>query len=142
MSQPCPLRTRLVIALFLFCAVMLMTVIVATVGAAPTPVEILFETTSPYYQPRVAVVSAGTPVRWINATASHHSVRHDGCVTDETCAFQSIAVPPDSSFLIAPLPPGRYAYHCELHPLMRGTLIVLDPLVRGDAMISVLEQSR
>jgi plastocyanin len=90
------------------------------------PVEITFETTSPYYQPRVAVVSVGTPIRWINSTASPHTVRHDGCVTDQPCAFQSIAVFPDSDFVLTPLPPGRYAYHCELHPIMRGMLVVLD----------------
>jgi plastocyanin len=91
------------------------------------PIEITFETTSPYYQPQVAVVSAGTPVRWVNSTASPHTVRHDSCVTDQPCAFQSIAVSPDSDFVIAPLPPGRYTYHCELHPIMRGMLVVLDP---------------
>jgi plastocyanin len=90
------------------------------------PVEITFESGSPYYLPRTAVVPAGVPVRWVNQTGSHHSVRHDGCVAEATCAFQSIAVPPDSSFAIAPLAPGRYAYHCELHPIMRGTLVVVD----------------
>jgi plastocyanin len=91
-----------------------------------SPVEIAFESGSPYYLPRTAVVPAGVPVRWVNQTGSHHSVRHDGCVAKEPCAFQSIAVPPESSFAIAPLAPGRYAYHCELHPIMRGTLVVVD----------------
>lgn len=95
------------------------------------PAEITFETSAPYYQPQVAVVPAGIPVSWVNSTASPHSVRHDDCLTDATCAFQSIAVPPDSSFSIAPLPPGRYGYHCELHPVMRGVLIVLDPGVEA-----------
>lgn len=113
----------------------------AAVGPAD-PVEILFETTSPYYQPGVAVVPPGTPVRWINATASHHTVRHDGCARDEPCAFQSLAVPPDSNFLIAPLPPGRYAYHCELHPVMRGTLIILDAQPQSDRMVSAVEAPR
>lgn len=115
----------------------------ATATVAPTdPVEITFETTSPYYQPPVAVVPVGTPVRWINITASHHSVRHDGCVTEGTCAFQSIAVPPDSAFLIAPLPPGRYAYHCELHPVMRGTLLVVDVRGRSEETVSIMERAR
>ena len=142
MSKLSTIHIRFPVAIFLLCSGMLLIGGAAAAFAPVDPVEIAFETTAPYYQPRVAVVSAGTPVQWVNTTGSPHSVRHDGCVTDEPCAFQSIAVPPDSSFLIAPLPPGRYAYHCELHPLMRGTLIVLDPLVRDDAMISVLEQSR
>jgi plastocyanin len=142
MNRPCPFNPRLLVAFFLFCSGMLLTGSTAAAFAPADPVEIAFETTSPYYQPRVAVVSAGTPVRWVNTTGSPHTVRHDGCLTDETCAFQSIAVPPDSSFLIAPLPPGHYGYHCELHPIMRGTLVVVDPLTRGDGMIFALEPSR
>jgi plastocyanin len=89
-------------------------------------IDIAFQSSAPYYEPPVAVVPMGTPIRWVNATASPHSVRHDECIDEGPCPFQSIAIPPDSSFVIAPLPPGRYAYHCELHPIMRGTLLVTD----------------
>jgi plastocyanin len=98
--------------------------------ATPAPVHITLESWAPYYQPHMAVVSAGTPVGWVNPTASPHSIRHDGCLTEGPCLFSSITIPPDSSFVIAPLPPGQYAYHCELHPIMRGTLIVVDPSTR------------
>jgi plastocyanin len=95
--------------------------------AASNPViEIAFQSSAPYYEPQVAVVPMGMPIRWVNATASPHSVRHDACIDEEPCPLQSIAIPPDSSFVVAPLPPGRYAYHCELHPIMRGTLLVID----------------
>ena len=104
------------------------------VGTAPTPeavaanpvIDITFQSSAPYYEPQEAIVPMGVPIRWVNATASLHSVRHDACVDEEPCPFQSIAIPPDSSFVIAPLPPGRYTYHCELHPIMRGTLLVID----------------
>jgi len=89
-------------------------------------IEIVFQSSAPYYEPPVAVVPMGMQIRWVNATASPHSVRHDACIDEEPCPLQSIAIPPDSSFLVAPLPPGRYAYHCELHPIMRGTLLVID----------------
>ncbi len=113
-------------ALLLCFGVPLSTSAVAGISSAD-PVEITFETSAPYYEPQLALVSVGSPVRWVNSTASPHSIRHDDCLTNDTCAFQSIAVPPDSSFSIAPLPPGRYGYHCELHPIMRGVLIVRDP---------------
>lgn len=142
MGHLSPSTTRFPVAALLGCAVLLLTGSMPVALASADPVDIAFETTSPYYQPRVAVVLASTPVRWVNATGSHHSVRHDGCLTEDLCAFQSVAVPPDSSFLIAPLPPGRYGYHCELHPIMRGTLVVVDPLIRGDDMISALEEGR
>jgi len=97
-------------------------------AAASNPVlEIAFQSSAPYYEPPVAVVPMGTSIRWVNATASPHSVRHDLCIDEEPCPFQSIAIPPDTSFVVAPLPPGRYGYHCELHPIMRGTLLVIDP---------------
>lgn len=103
-------------------------------GTAPSPeaatsnpvIDIAFQSSAPYYEPAVAVVPMGAPIRWVNATASLHSVRHDACIDGEPCPFQSIAIPPESSFVVAPLSPGRYAYHCELHPIMRGTLLVID----------------
>jgi plastocyanin len=95
--------------------------------ASSSVIDIAFQSSAPYYEPSVAVVTPGMPIRWVNATASAHSVRHDACIEEEPCPFQSIAIPPDSSFVVAPLPPGRYAYHCELHPIMRGTLLVIDP---------------
>jgi plastocyanin len=113
-------------AAFLLCFSMPLSTSAMTGISSANPVEITFETSAPYYEPQLALVSAGSPVRWVNPTASPHSVRHDDCLTNDTCAFQSIAVPPDSSFSIAPLPPGRYGYHCELHPIMRGVLIVRD----------------
>jgi plastocyanin len=119
------------VAVLLFCSGMSLSTSAVAASSSAGLVEITFESSAPYYQPQLAVVSAGTPVRWVNPTASPHSVRHDDCLTDAMCAFQSIAVPPDSSFSIAPLPPGRYAYHCELHPIMRGVLIVLDPGVEA-----------
>lgn len=142
MRRSCRFNTRLLAAGFLFGLGMFLTGSAAAVVAPVDPVEITFETTSPYYQPQVAIVSAGSPVRWVNGTASHHSVRHDGCVTDGICAFQSIAVPPDSNFLIAPLPPGHYAYHCELHPVMRGALVVVDSRGQSDGMVSIIEWAK
>ena len=119
------------VAVLLFCSGMSLSTSAGADVSSADPVEITFETSAPYYQPQFAVVSAGSPVRWVNPTASPHSVRHDDCLTDAMCAFQSIAVPPDSNFSIAPLPPGRYGYHCELHPIMRGVLIVRDPGVEA-----------
>lgn len=142
MSHSNPAKRRLTVFSVLFCSGMLLTGTLAIAVAPVDPVDIAFETTSPYYQPQIAVVKAGTPVRWVNSTGSPHSVRHDGCLTEDTCAFQSIAVPPDSSYLVAPLPPGRYGYHCELHPIMRGTLVVVDSLAQGDGMTADLEATR
>ena len=100
-------------------------------GIPMSPAEINLEARAPYYQPNIAMVWAGVPLQWRNATSSPHSIRHDGCLTGGVCAFQSPALAPSDQFMIAPLPPGRYPYHCELHPIMRGLLIVMTPGAAG-----------
>ena len=81
---------------------------------------------SPYYQPFEATVHPNRSIQWMNPTASPHTIRHDGCLTEESCVFDSGTVPPNGSYTIAGLLPGRYPYHCALHPIMRGELIVQD----------------
>src|SRR5919106_946457 len=93
-------------------------------------VEITMGNWAPYYQPSSAVMVSGTSVRWTNPTASPHTIRHDGCLSEGPCAFDSGPVFPDNSFSLPPLAPGLYPYHCELHPVMRGMLIVDAPETR------------
>ncbi len=104
----------------------LLLVVTLPEGAGSVQSPILLENWPPYYQPSIATVSANTPVEWINQTPSPHSIRHDGCLNDIVCLFDSGAVAPDKSYTLTGLPPGRYSYHCELHPIMRGVLMVVD----------------
>lgn len=96
------------------------------------PVIINMESWAPYYRPFEAQIKSPSHIRWDNPTASTHTVRHDGCIEKGPCLFDSGAVPPNGSYTIRRLPPGRYPYHCELHPIMRGELVVeetpLDPV--------------
>lgn len=108
----------------------------------PAPANITLENCALYYRPYIAVAHAGVLILWVNPTASPHSIRHDGCLTEGLCAFNSIAVPPDSSFAVAPLPPGQYSYHCERHPIMCGTLIVVDSHAQEEALPSFAEQAK
>jgi len=96
--------------------------------ATPPSFQIIIESASPYYLPASARVAPGSPIRWDNPTPSHHTVTHDGCLTEEPCAFDSGSLPPNESYTLPGLPPGRYSYHCRLHPIMRGTLTVTDPV--------------
>ena len=95
-------------------------------SAALPPFQITIESGSPYYLPASATVSSGAPIQWDNPTASYHTVTHDGCGADGPCAFDSGSVAPNASFALPGLPPGRYPYHCTLHPIMRGFLTVTD----------------
>lgn len=102
---------------------------------------IILEGIAPYYVPPVAIVSTTSPITWVNPTPSPHSIRHDGCITFGPCAFDSGAVKPDGRFTIPDLPPGKYPYHCELHPVMRGTLIVVAPQGSNGEVASVAKEA-
>ena len=91
---------------------------------SPPPVLIKMESWAPYYRPFEAEIPLQTTIRWTNPTASTHTVRHDGCAKKGPCLFDSGAVHPNGSYTIKGLAPGRYLYHCELHPIMRGELVV------------------
>ncbi|GJL63647.1 MAG: hypothetical protein NPIRA04_23010 [Nitrospirales bacterium] len=84
---------------------------------------------APYYTPEFATVLAGYPIQWDNRTATAHTVTHDGCLTGESCAFDSGAISPENSFNLLSLQPGTYPYYCRLHPIMRGVITVIEPTV-------------
>jgi plastocyanin len=107
--------------LFLLCV---MTSVMGFGEMNHSPVTINMESWAPYYRPFEAAISPQAPIQWNNPTASPHTVQHDGCAHEGPCLFDSGAVPPDGSYTIPGLTPGRYFYHCELHPIMRGELIV------------------
>ncbi len=96
------------------------------VSAAPPTLRITIGTFSPHYSPKLVHIQTGTPVSWENRTSILHTITHDGCTTGGTCAFDSGPIGPNRTFNIDHLPPGRYPYHCSFHPIMRGTLVVLD----------------
>ncbi len=104
---------------------------IVTIGALPSAAlsphfEITIENGSPYFFPPVATITTGTPIRWDNPTPTEHTITHDACITDGPCAFDSDTMPPNARYTVPSLPPGRYPYHCRVHPIMRGTLTVTD----------------
>jgi len=95
--------------------------------AIPTVTQIMIEDGSPYFAPAKATVASGSPISWYNPTPTDHTVTQNGCVEDGTpCLFDSGIIPPGEQFNIQGLPPGRYPYHCRIHPIMRGVLTVTD----------------
>ena len=77
--------------------------------ATPLYTAIIIESGSPYFVPKSATVSSGTPIRWDNPTATEHTITHSGCLENgDTCAFDSGVVLPNSSFTLPGLAPGSY----------------------------------
>jgi plastocyanin len=95
--------------------------------ATPSYTQIIMEDGSPYFVPVTATIASGSPIRWDNPTPTHHTVTHNACVDESgPCAFDSGTVAPGDTYTLPGLPPGRYPYHCRIHPIMRGVLTVTD----------------
>lgn len=90
------------------------------------PFTITIEGQSPYYQPAQPMVRSGVSVRWFNPTASLHTVTDDRCGRGRSCLFHSGPIGPNQQYTVPNLPPGRYPYHCELHPIMRGVITIIE----------------
>ncbi len=65
-------------------------------------------------------VKAGQDVKVVNEDAAPHTVTAD----DGTSFNASAAASGGTGSFTAPKKPGRYAFHCTVHPMMHGTLIV------------------
>lgn len=95
--------------------------------ATPPSTLIIIEDGSPYFIPVTATAVSGNPIRWGNPTPTHHTVTHNGCPDNSgPCTFDSGTMPPGDTCTLPGLPPGRYIYHCRIHPIMRGVLTVTD----------------
>ncbi|MGE0027709.1 MAG: cupredoxin domain-containing protein [Thermoleophilia bacterium] len=71
------------------------------------------------FSPSAVVVAPGTTVTWNQAGRTRHTVTAAGG------AFHSPTLIPGDKFTIsAPGTPGVYAYHCQFHAFMRGTVTV------------------
>lgn len=118
-----PMTRFLTIAL----ASLFITSLALPITAMPIATQIMIEDGSPYFAPSKAIATSGSPVSWYNPTPTDHTVTHNGCVEDGTpCLFDSGVIPPGEQFSVPGLPPGRYPYHCRIHPIMRGVLTVTE----------------
>ena len=72
------------------------------------------------FQPASLEVPVGTTVTWTNAGAAPHTV------TADDGAFDSGELAPGASFSQTFDTAGSFAYHCEIHPNMTGTIVVTE----------------
>jgi plastocyanin len=75
------------------------------------------------YSPNPATVAAGQTVSWVNKDSLPHTA------TSNTGAFTTgLLAPGQTSAPITMGTPGAFAYHCEVHPSMTGSLAVVQPV--------------
>lgn len=70
------------------------------------------------FVPPALTVAAGTSVTFVNDDDEPHTA------TAVDKSFDSAALDTNESWKHTFAKPGTYAYFCEMHPMMRGTLIV------------------
>jgi plastocyanin len=68
--------------------------------------------------PRTLTVKAGRVVV-TNSDSTAHTV-----TADDGSSFDTGVIDAGSSSALRISKPGRYAYHCAIHPFMHGTLVV------------------
>jgi plastocyanin len=113
----CPRRgplTRLSKATLLVVPVLLAALIPDARAIAPASVDIK----DSRYLPSTITVPVGTTVRWTNHDEETHTV------TSTTGGFGSLGLDLDETYTYTFTAPGTYPYTCDLHPFMRGTIVV------------------
>ena len=70
------------------------------------------------FKPATLHITAGNAVRFVNDDQEAHTVTGSGN------AFDSGGLDTKDAWTHTFAKPGRYAYFCELHPYMRGVIIV------------------
>jgi plastocyanin len=77
------------------------------------------------FDPAHITVLTGTTVTWRNGDSINHTVTADGD------AFDSGYVAPGGSFSTTFAREGHYAYHCQIHKFMKGTVDVYSLVLTG-----------
>ena len=97
------------------------------VMAAPAVYEIRIESRAPFFSPKSLTVRPGETIRWVNHSPEAHTIIADACRGTSSCLLNSGLIIPHGFYDFSQLSPGRYSYHCGVHPFMRGTINVLTP---------------
>jgi plastocyanin len=80
-------------------------------------------TTTFQFTPSTLTITAGTTVTWKNATTVSHTVTSDDSKSFDSGTANPIAAQ-SGTFSFTFSTPGTFAYHCEIHPFMKATIIV------------------
>jgi plastocyanin len=78
------------------------------------------------YAPPSTSVMAGQSLTWTNIGEQPHTATDDGGAWDTGI----VAAGASASFVFTM--PGTYAYHCTLHPWMKGAVVVVDAAPQSD----------
>ena len=94
----------------------------ALIGAGPT-VDVAIAGIA--FNPQVITITAGTTVRWTNSDFFSHTSSSDVTDTLNVNYWNSPFLSQGAAFSQTFTTPGVYAYHCNVHFTMHGTVVVL-----------------
>jgi plastocyanin len=115
-------RRQVVPAAFAFTVAFVLAIAVLAPGAqrvaAQDPVTV--DIVDFAFDPATMTIEAGTTVTWVNQGAAPHTATGDNGEFDtgQLDSGQSASITFDT--------PGTYAYHCEIHPNMTATIVVVE----------------
>lgn len=75
---------------------------------------------SAQFDPNTVTMLPGTRIIWTNTDTTAHSV-----VSDDGISFNSGGINAGGTYTFTPATPGTYAYHCGIHPSVKGTIYVV-----------------
>jgi plastocyanin len=92
-----------------------------TTGSAPTPGDGAAGVSISNFKfaPATLTVKRGGRVTVTNDDSTAHTA-----TADDGRSFDTGTLQPGDAKAVAPSKPGRYAYHCSIHPFMHGTIVV------------------
>ena len=97
------------------------------VVAVPVPEARSIDIRDNRFEPTDATVAPGTTLMWINYDQVQHTV------TADDGQFDSGVLDPGDIFVVTVEGSGKLAYHCALHPEMKGSVTVGEGVHGGEA---------
>lgn len=97
---------------------LLLAIVLAVAGPAPSAATATVHIKNFAFDPATLTVAAGTTVRFVNDDSEAHTV------TARDGSFNSDGLDTNDSWSFRFSKAGDYAYFCQLHPYMKGTVIV------------------
>jgi plastocyanin len=70
------------------------------------------------FNPATRIVAVNTTVKWTNKDSFNHTV------TSDSTMFSSGNLGGDASYSFQFTKKGTYKYHCSIHTMMKGTIVV------------------
>lgn len=96
----------------------------ATQAGNAQTVMIITDTSGSFaFSPTPLTIKVGTTVTWKNTTSVGHTVTSDDGKSFDSGTTNPIA-PQSGTFSFTFTKAGTFAYHCEIHPFMKATIIV------------------